>query len=826
MYKRRKRLLHKNQIRNAGLSYALKLQAICSMELPLEILRGLEKEFEALGNYNLTAVFEWQKLLYAVSDGFSYLERYQGEKDLKTILKESKDTLEEHLDRLEQFLLEQQNRTTRSLQHSISSALNTISKQTSFVPANAFISGAPGIEVKRKLNLLSRVPSRWASNQSTLLRSIHVESQLLLFESRLSNTIRELLDEHGRILKKEVLGPVLSFEDSLTSEKDKKIRHSRDILSHLNQTSDKSLQLGFNKVIDRAFRNIKSTLVQLPADAEVFAEDVVNSLSNQQFEDLDKTRIPVFRLVDYRVQNQLFAPMVSSVSELISEIRNSLSGIEDASRLIQLSRDDSQNGSPAVEMDQFESVSAFLEEQKTRIHKNEKAIAEQYDHYRKTVLSNLEKTGSDLHLYRLTKLAESSTLFSKKEAREQMRFLRKQATHLRSFWQKIRADIWYRQSEAHLLARRITRSGDEKSTAINDLLNLKELLSAKPATLDKLPFYYQQLFLSKYNYQPEFWYGHERELNDGKKAIKRYRTGNKGFLVITGQRGSGKSFFAQHLFSRIQQSNMYTLIPPIAGSVEPADFESSLGELVGQKGNADTLLAGLPEGTVIILDDLELWWERSPKGSTMMEWIFGMLQRNYQHLFFVLIANNISYNVIKQLQPFSDYTLQNIELTPFSSKELQEMILFRHRTSGFKLQVDSIMPAGMTQARQARLFNRVFRFSGGNAGTAMHCWIANIKDYHNQTVFMQSPILPDIQIFRVLPAQIKIVLLQFLLHKRLTTEKLSRIMQAKEKDVSYALQYLQRAGLVHQRSEQSYEIDPYMHYHAGQYLMKEYDKSD
>lgn len=91
---------------------------------------------------------------------------------------------------------------------------------------------------------------------------------------------------------------------------------------------------------------------------------------------------------------------------------------------------------------------------------------------------------------------------------------------------------------------------------------------------------------------------------------------------------------------------------------------------------------------------------------------------------------------------------------------------------------------------------------------------------------MQSPRIPDNDVFRRLPPEIKVYLMQFMIHKRLTIAKLRRIMFEDEDNVRYNLEYLKRGGLITEMAEQVYELDRYMHIHLSKYLYEQYDKNE
>ncbi len=823
-FKGRKRLFRSRRKLAEGIPYAVNFQALCRAEFPYKAAGTLDRALAAFGQYNITYVMELQKLLYAISDAFTFLEN-QANPDEKMILN-SEQNVQVHLDRLAHLNTEMQKKLPLSLLSETREMLNGIATQLARVPANLFIPPPPGRKLKERTRGLRTLPAKWALNHSTMLRHLHIEAQLTLAEHRMNKTVTEALAEIGRIIREDVLTRVdLAGARHVGEKGGRKKQATPPVLLSL---ATNQLQLNLNKVVDKTFRNIKATLQQMPESVEIFSEEAVNEITNNQFEEPETIRVQVFRLVDYYVQNELVAPMVGALNQLVKDIHDALTRIEDASRLLSLNAQsagpDEGGGTP---LESYGDLEGFLQEQKGRIVANRDRIAGEYENFRRQTVGNLSRVSRELHLFRLSKAAENSAVFSKKVAGKRMRLVHRSMERAREGIQKLRANLWYSQSKARLLARRISDGAAESGSVVDQVLNLKEAVTVNPGQLEKLPFYYQQLFLSKYNYQSEFWFGRGREMSAARRATSRFRAGHRGAIIITGERISGKSFFANHLVNEsLQDHAVHTVTPPGAGSTDPAVFQAVLEDALERKGTPDAILDSLPERSVIILDDLELWWEKAPGGHALLGAIFDMVRVHSNKILFILAFGSRAFRIINRQVPFNDLALVTVQLTPFTSKELREVILFRHRTSGFKLSVDSMLPAGLSQAREARLFNRIFTFSGGNVGAALLCWIAGIKDLKQETIHVQSPRTPDLGPLDGLASEVKLYLEMFILHRKLSVGKLCRIMFEPDDKVRYVLQYMKRAGLLAELAEEVYEIDRYMHRHVARYLSARYDRKE
>ncbi len=825
-YKNRKRLFNRKKLKSGGISYPVKFNSHCRVVFPLQSLVSAENAFTAFGQYNITYVLELQKLLYAISDAFSFLENNADKNNFKKLSRDGKQNVDIHLQRLSVLNQDMITKLPVSLLTETQQSLNSIGEEINRVPANFFLRPIPKKKIAEGLRNLPTLPEKWASNHNTLLKTLHIESQLLLAEHRINRTVSEAMNEIQRILQDQVFMKIDQVRKSIESPAEGPEKQTSKVPVLLSLAAN-PLQLSLNKVIDKAFRNIKSTLRQMPESVEIFPEDTINEITNIQFEEQERIKIPVLRLVDYYLQNELIAPLVSSTNQFVKEVHSALTRIEDAARLIALSLQADPEKPHATEYDSFGDVSGFISEQQDRIEKNATGVRQEFESYQRQIRNNLSKIGHELHLYRLSRAAENSALFMRKEAKKGMRFLRNNLARTKAFIQKQRANIWYSQSRARLLARKISDGRNEHDTVINRVLNLKDSLAVNQTQLDKLPFYYQQLFLSKYNFQSEFWFGRSKEITEAKKAIKRYQAGHKGTLVITGDRISGKSFFANFIASEaLKGHTVYTISPPGAGSTNPEPFRKTLEEALDRSGSMDEMLESLPEQTVLILDDLELWWEKAPSGSKLLGKLFELVEKHCEKILFILVSNKRAFRIMNQIMPFDDFALLTVDLPPFSSRDLQEIILFRHKTSGFNLSVDSTIPSGLTQARLARLFNKVFTVSGGNVGAALLCWVANIREFKNDTIYMQSPRSPETDVLKGLSGDLKVYLMQFVLHKRLSIEKLTRIMHENEDKIRYILQLLKRSGLITEQAEKVFEIDRYMYIHVSKFLFEQYDKND
>jgi hypothetical protein len=112
--------------------------------------------------------------------------------------------------------------------------------------------------------------------------------------------------------------------------------------------------------------------------------------------------------------------------------------------------------------------------------------------------------------------------------------------------------------------------------------------------------------------------------------------------------------------------------------------------------------------------------------------------------------------------------------------------------------------------RLARLFNRFFNYSSGNPGDALNAWISSIQQISNQTLFIAPPKMPDLSPLDELDPNWTVVLAQLILHKRLSKDKMKRIFNMDENEISIRMTALRRSALVVERNPDLFIVNPYI----------------
>ena len=819
-FKRGKHLFNSKTSIEKGIPYDIKFNKLINAYLPLRLYQALHESLEKIGQHNIRYMVKFQMFINTINNSFELLENKDHQDISVDLIKKTKDKIYSDLKNLNQLDKQAQQLISKTLLNNTSDVFSEISETATKVPANIFIKTQSRKLNKSLFTKIQGIPKHWATNQNLLFNGVIIEIKLILIKYRLQKTVDDSLADIEKITNEKLLVNLKKLNNHISRfTKDLKNDASLEYSSpddSLDFDDKFNLLLSFNRITDKAFRNIKSLISRLPNNTEYFSEESLNELSNIIYGDQKEINISTFQLVDYYVQNNLLEPFLSLTNKLPEDIYESINKIKDAIRLISIAS--SKSDLSEIEDDQiFEhsDLIKFCIEQK-------KVISEETERI-KTILSDVKdqvndlvvRTTDELSIHRLLKSPDKYKRYLKRrDSQNKISRIGRNFAKLKNSFIIQRANLWYKQSDAVLFAKKMSQNIQSQPSITDAVINAKEIVSPNDLVLEKLPFYYQQLFLYKYNYQKEFWFNREDELTEATKTYSRYKKGHHGALLIYGGKNSGKTFFANHFASQqFKEGHVFTITPPRPGSVNPKEFMEVLRESVQIPGSLHAIFSKIPAKSIIIFDDLELWWEKSIDGQRVIQLIQQIIHQYAGKCFFIITSNKESFKVISQMNEIEKYFINTVELTPFNAQGLQKAIMFRHNSSGFELRLSQKPKTKLGTTDLARLFARHFNYSDGNIGVALLSWIANIESLNEKTLTIKLPQNPNVAVLNKFSADIKIILSMFVLHKRMNRDKLQRVTFDSKGEVENKLNFLIRSGMVKESAGQVFELDKYMYPH-------------
>jgi hypothetical protein len=250
-------------------------------------------------------------------------------------------------------------------------------------------------------------------------------------------------------------------------------------------------------------------------------------------------------------------------------------------------------------------------------------------------------------------------------------------------------------------------------------------------------------------------------------------------------------------------------------------FLARAGHALGRTDvTAARLPSLLPRGAAVVINNVERWWERTSDGGAVIEVIGEIIARAATDTVIVLNAGPRGFRLLNRLQPLDDRILRIIECEPFNARQLRDVILPRHASTGLTFELSGRREEQLSELRIARLFDAHFANSGGNVGVALHAWIANIERIEGELLHIAAPRRPALDAFDALDHVQLMMLVQLLLHGRLTRERLARVTALEPGVLGRELRALLRAGMVRERATGALAVDRFVRPHLLRFLIE------
>ncbi|MBL6448527.1 amino acid permease [Fulvivirga sp. 29W222] len=621
----------------------------------------------------------------------------------------------------------------------------------------------------------------------TLLNMILME----LSVNSTKNRLEELQVRFGNDVRDIVESKYVKNLDELITSIDK----------HKKETDLQKVRLNdhFEVELQETFRDNMTRMIGLTEHMPEAME--VYSFNQNSQGDQETLAIPVARMAEYYLKSQYEVVVEEQFGKLIEALKRSMYSVKD---LINLAEFNLENTDSEIEDKEL------LEDLVTKIEKEKTSVNESIQDYLTFTQKQFAEAFDPLSSL---KIEESANTFVAGLRNYQGKKVLTGISHVSDWFKKKVLDItiklFYSRSEGILIAKKLNRAKDLTSPN-SKMLDLKEKVSPTADILHSLPSYYVTLFNGKSNIGRDFWIPRTIEEKAFATALKRYREGFGGGILLVGDRNSGKTAFCRHVTQPLKSGSVYTLFPPVQGDTSALAFSQALSKATQMNGDVNQILSAIPQDSILVIDDLELFWERHSDGLALIHLLQQLIDDYGQRILFIVNINPHAFRVINQLTRLSDRFIEIINFVPFDAEDLKELIMKRHRSSGLGVGFNA-QEKTLSEVQLARLFDAYFNYSEGSPGTALNGWLAHIKKHHAHSLIIDKPDAPSTTCIKELNEDWVMLLTQFILHKRLTEAKMARVSGWTAPEVKSQLLAMLRAGIVQEKASGIYHINPFMH---------------
>jgi amino acid transporter len=648
-------------------------------------------------------------------------------------------------------------------------------------------------DAEEKYESLKEIPTIWLKNQRLLLNMTHLDAHLLLFQeqfkilvAKLEKNILQIIDREGSQSLKNLSVYLNDFQLKELNE------NSFEVAQLIDNQSDR---ISFRSCIKKFMQESKELILTYPQKAQLINEEASKSKSIEIFDVLEASDISLQTLFDYLIQTHFVQPLLQNIDALPQKITQATNAVEEVTRLFAFTVQDQKL--------QEADIQVLIEDSMKRCVKEEEELLQVKYKLGQEIALFSQQTLDYFNPYSVNKVSGNLTQYLRSgENKKALSSIEKTFQKGSDFVKESITQLWYRRSDGLLIARKLEELNERKEAEVEDILNFVEKISPKKEVLNNLPFYYTQLFTNKDSINQEFVFERKEERKQAQKAIERFSSGASGALMITGETNSGKSLLSKQIAENFSpKKQVYYINPPKGGSIEPSIFKKSFEKSLQIQGEYTKLISKLPFQSVLVFNDVELWWERSQKGFAVFELLLNLIDNYANRYLFILNSGSRSFEFINKVHKIKDSFLDIIKCESFSAEELKNIIIFRHKSSPITFKLGKTDENDMTSWKYARLFTKYFDYSQGNIGMALQAWVNHIENVEGSTLQISEPRIPNTQILREMPSDWMVMIVQFILHKSLTINRLTRIMQLEKEDVQKQVRILKRAGVIQEQNK-------------------------
>lgn len=272
---------------------------------------------------------------------------------------------------------------------------------------------------------------------------------------------------------------------------------------------------------------------------------------------------------------------------------------------------------------------------------------------------------------------------------------------------------------------------------------------------EELPALYRHLFRPDPVEDPRFLVGREPELGAIRAARSRWEGGRSAGIVITGERGSGKTSLVNcalqgpleglpihrgEFRERVLDGDaLRTVIAGIVGAPDAAALESYLGE--GRR--------------VMILEELERTFLRHIGHYDAVHALGQLINATSGTVLWVVVVNQVAFRFLDAAVGIGHRFSHRIGAGTATTDQIRQAILVRHNLSGLRLRFETPATLRGPMARlrvrfdgkldpERAFFEMAARQSGGVYRTAFNIWLGHIDGIRDGLCTIGAPATSDL----------------------------------------------------------------------------------
>lgn len=651
---------------------------------------------------------------------------------------------------------------------------------------------------------LEAFPEDWEITAKVLHNALLLDCRVLADQKIIQEIIGNFTDKINLTLTENVVSPIDTILNNIRTSKD---QHKIGI-KNVTFPENPEIRLLFQE----NYLKISEILERLPAEIEIANLTFTNDVDIKHISGIsDPVMVEPRQIARFYFDTRLYDPFYRELEQLEKLVQQSVIESREAFSLLKFRSENEQREFIEKQMPDNSFID-FINSLEKQVLNEKNRLKEGINLLQFKAEEMLKNAISPLYSHAIIESQHKiSTQLRERKGKKFGLIFTRNLEQLKAGINSLIVNLLYSSSGGMIQATKYLNKNKNKITGIRQILDFTENEMPDQKVFAQIPVFYRTLFHSKSLINDDFWVPMENETTIIKNALQRHKNGLGGAVLITGIHGSGKTALSRHCATHFfKKDRIFTISAPPGGSVNINDWLTEIRSVIGDGADSIEIFRNMPYNSVVIINDLELWWERSNDGFSVLKEILNLIREFGKKVFFLININTFSRNQISRTFPMDDNFLSVVECNPFNTKQLQELIQRRHKTSGLTYVYRNEPEESVSLIKTASLFNNYFLYSHGIPGVAMNAWLGNITKVAGQEIFITNPKYPNFDVLKQINPDWLVVVAMFIQHKNMSVNKLSRVMTITIEEAENMTNILINARILENRNKEVYTLNRYL----------------